>query len=207
MKKDSDFQIEVFLEDNYRLFAIMGIFGALSIYLDELYIDYNIPILQLGIMACFTLFILTSLVIFERSFRSYSDKPIPLSVLTMNKGNVERFLFIIPFSMLIMTIIYFISTTFQEPLNALLGMILYISGMMVYFGFLSLIVMETKNKLLTIGIGSLVLAVISCTGYYYMEKYSLIPLCFFFSSLVTGSVISLIMIPILYLYKKHKTKK
>lgn len=188
MKKYSDFQIGVFLEDNYRLFAIIGIFGAFSIYLGELCRDYNMPILQLGIMACFTLFILISLVIFERSFRSYSDEPTSLSFLMMNKGNFERFLFIIPFSMLIMTIIYFISTTFQEPLNALLGMLLYVSGMMVYLGFLSIIIMKTKNKLLTIGIGSLVLSVISCTGYYYMEKYSLIPLCFFFSSLVTGSV-------------------
>ena len=66
--KKGGFQIEAFLEENYKLFVIIGVFGALSIYLETLFIDYNMPmpILQLGMVTCFTLFIVVSLVILYR---------------------------------------------------------------------------------------------------------------------------------------------
>jgi len=89
---------------------------------------------------------------------------------------------------------------------ALMGMILYVLGMMSFFGFLNLITMKAKNKGLAILIGSLFLAVISTMGYYYMEKYSLIPFMLFFSSLATGSVIGLLITPIAYFYEKKKNQ-
>ena len=67
--------------------------------------------------------------------------------------------------------------------------------------------MKAKNRWLGIIIGSLFLAVISTIGYYYMEKYSLIPFMLFFSSLATGSVIGLLITPIAYFYEKNKKEE
>jgi len=164
------------------------------------------PFLQVGIVACFILFIQVSLVILYRALKTQDNEPISLSLIMLSKGNVERVSFIISFAILIVVIFYFALTAFGGPLNALMGMVLYVLGMMSFFGFLNLITMKAKNKGLAILIGSLFLAVISTTGYYYMEKYSLIPFMLFFSSLATGSVIGLLITPIAYFYEKIKRR-
>lgn len=204
--KKVGFQIEAFFEENYKLFVIIGVFGALSIYLEKLFKDYNMSFLQVGIVACFILFIQVSLVILYRALKTQDNEPIPLSLIMLSKGNVERVSFIISFAILIVVIFYFALTAFGGPLNALRGMILYVLGMMSFFGFLNLITMKAKNRWLGIIIGSLFLAVISTIGYYYMEKYSLIPFMLFFSSLATGSVIGLLITPIAYFYEKIKRR-
>ena len=212
--KKVGFQIGAFFEENYKLFVIIGVFGALSIYLEKLFKDYNMSFLQVGIVACFILFIQVSLVILYRALKTQDNEPIPLSLIMLSKGNVERVSFIISFTIVIEAIFYFIFVAFiEEHLNvlmgmiyALMGMILYVLGMMSFFGFLNLITMKAKNKGLAILIGSLFLAVISTMGYYYMEKYSLIPFMLFFSSLATGSVIGLLITPIAYFYEKRRTK-
>lgn len=204
--KKVDFKIEAFFEENYKLFVIIGVFGALSIYLEKLFKDYNMSFLQVGIVACFILFIQVSLVILYRALKTQDNEPISLSLIMLSKGNVERVSFIISFAILIVVIFYFALTAFGGPLNALMGMILYVLGMMSFFGFLNLITMKAKNKGLAILIGSLFLAVISTMGYYYMEKYSLIPFMLFFSSLATGSVIGLLITPIAYFYEKIKRR-
>ena len=206
--KKGGFQIEAFLEENYKLFVIIGVFGALSIYLETLFIDYNMPmpILQLGMVTCFTLFIVVSLVILYRALKTQDNEPIPLSLIMPSIGNFVRIFFVISFAILIVVIFYFVLTAFGGPLNAFMGVILYVLGMMCFFGFLSMVTMKAKNKGLVILIGSLFLAVISTMGYYYMEKYSLIPFMLFFSSLATGSVIGLLITPIAYFYEKIKRR-
>ena len=173
------------------------------------------PFLQVGIVACFILFIQVSLVILYRALKTQDNEPISLSLIMLSKGNVERVsFFIISFTIVIEAIFYFIFVAFIEHLNvlmgmiyALMGMVLYVLGMMSFFGFLNLITMKAKNKGLAILIGSLFLAVISTMGYYYMEKYSLIPFMLFFSSLATGSVIGLLITPIAYFYEKNKKEE
>ena len=204
--KNGSFQIEAFLEGNYKLFVIVGVFGTLSIYLETLFKEYNMPFLQVGIVACFILFIQVSLVILYRALKTQDNEPIPLSLIMLSKGNVERVSFVISFAIVIAVIFYFVFTAFIGQLNALMGIILYVLGMMSFFGFLNLITMKAKNKGLVILIGSLFLAVISTMGYYYMEKYSLIPFMLFFSSLATGSVIGLLITPIAYFYEKIKRR-
>lgn len=72
----SDF--ERFLEDNYRLFAIMGIFGAISIYLNrllesvsrtpQLTISQTETIIKLGIVSSLILFVIVSLILAKNYF-------------------------------------------------------------------------------------------------------------------------------------------
>ena len=121
-------------------------------------------------------------------------------------GLVILIFFVISFAILIVVIFYFVLTAFGGPLNAFMGVILYVLGMMCFFGFLSMVTMKAKNRWLGILTGSLFLAVISTMGYYYMEKYSLIPFMLFFSSLATGSVIGLLITPIAYFYEKIKRR-
>ena len=118
--------------------------------------------LQVGIVACFILFIQVSLVILYRALKTQDNEPISLSLIMLSKGNVERVSFIISFTIVIEAIFYFIFVAFiEEHLNvlmgmiyALMGMVLYVLGMMSFFGFLNLITMKAKNKGLAILIGS-----------------------------------------------------
>jgi len=119
--KKVDFKIEAFFEENYKLFVIIGVFGALSIYLEKLFKDYNMSFLQVGIVACFILFIQVSLVILYRALKTQDNEPISLSLIMLSKGNVERVSFIISFAILIVVIFYFALTAFGGPLNALMG--------------------------------------------------------------------------------------
>lgn len=83
--KKVGFQIEAFFEENYKLFVIIGVFGALSIYLEKLFKDYNMSFLQVGIVACFILFIQVSLVILYRALKTQDNEPISLSLIMLRK--------------------------------------------------------------------------------------------------------------------------
>ena len=208
MGKDSDFQIEVFLKDTSHLFVIMGVFGALSIYLNTMNQKTTTTVstmLQIGIVSSLFLALLVSGIIFFNAFKSYNDGPMPLSFFTPPTiGKVVRILFFIPFSLLVLSIFYFVVNAFPKPSNVVFGYILSWIGVMVFFAFLTVL----KNKSFTnIFIFLLFLVVVSALGNYYATKYDLIPVVFLCSSLASGSIIGLIIIPIAYFYKKYKIRK
>ena len=80
---------------------------------------------------------------------------------------------------------------------------------MVFFVLLTIIEHpKLKNKRFA-GIFALLLflAVVSSLGNYYATKYNFVPVALFCSSLASGSVIGLIIIPIAYFYEKYKIKR
>lgn len=201
MNKDNDFQLDLFLKDNHQLFTIMGIFGAISIYLNTLSQGSDIQSLRVGIVSSFVLFIVVSLVIFLKAFKTHDDESVPLAFLTPSKGNFKRILFIIPFSLLIITITTFLINAYPEPSNAIFGFFLYILGMPVFFGIISFI----RNKSAKIFLITLfILMIASSIGFYYMVKYNLTIFALFFSSLSTGSAIGLMITSLDYIYEKYK---
>jgi len=85
-------------------------------------------------------------VILYRALKTQDNEPISLSLIMPSIGNFVRIFFVISFAILIVVIFYFALTAFGGPLNALMEMILYVLGMMSFFGFLNLITMKAKNK-------------------------------------------------------------
>ena len=208
MKKDADFQIKEFLDENSHLFTIMGIFGALSVYLNTLNLE-SIPttastMLQVGIVSSLSLFVLVSVIIFFSAFKSHGERPIPLSFfIPLTIGKFIRILFIVPFYLLVVAVFYFVVTAFPGSSNLVFGYTLSWIAIIVFFGFLKL--MEPlKSKVIFVLL--LFLAVISIFGQLYATKYDFVLGAFFCNSIACGSVIGLIIIPIVGLYKKYKKK-
>ncbi len=207
MEKNIDrnnFELDKFLKDNQHLFAIMGIFGAIAIYLitierNSAYIGKNL--LQFGIVASFILFILTSLIVFLKALERDADMPIPLTFSILKKEDWKRIFFIIPFFMLIITMFAFIIINFLGPLMAILGLISYVFGMVVFFGIFTVmfnIFKGTDRKILIILISPFLL-IGSSIGFYYTDN--LVPKLFF-SSLGTGSLIAIIVALLIWPYEK-----
>ncbi len=210
MKKDNDLQIGVFLKENYHLFVIIGVFGALSIYLNTMGIKTTPTVstmLQIGIVSSLFLFVLVSGIIFFNALKSHGDGPIPLSFfIPPTIGKLVRILFIIPFFLLVLAISYFVVNTFPEASNVVLGVILLFIGIMVFFVILWLMDhFNFKNRIVFVVL--LFLAVVSGLGNYYATKYDFILGAFFCISLAQISIMGLIIIPILYFYEKYKIKK
>ena len=213
MKKDNDFQIGVFLKENHHLFVIMGVFGALSIYLNTMDLKTTPTVstmLRIGIVSSLFLFALVSGIIFFNALKSRDDGPIPLSYfIPPTIGKLVRILFIVPLFLLLLAISYFVVNTFPGPSDVVFGYTLSWVAVMVFFVLLTIIEHpKLKNKRFA-GIFALLLflAVVSSLGNYYATKYNFVPVALFCSSLASGSVIGLIIIPIAYFYEKYKIKR
>jgi len=93
-----EFDIEIFFEDNYYLFTVMGIFGALATYLSTLITkappETTRQVLQIGIVSSILLFLLVSVVIFYNAFKNYDNLSI---FFPLTKGKLVRIFFIVPF--------------------------------------------------------------------------------------------------------------
>lgn len=144
MKEDMDFQIGGFLGEHYHLFATMGIFGAVSIYLNTMNLKDVAPavsvMLQIGIVSSLVLFVLVSAIILFNALKYHNDKPIPLSFfIPPTIGKLLRILFIVPFFLLVLSISFYVVTTFPGPSNAVLGYTLTWVAMMVFFASLMLL--------------------------------------------------------------------
>ena len=198
MKVNNNFKIEAFLEENYKLITIMGIFGAISIYLNSLNQNNDRPefTLQIGIVSSLLLLSLISIIIFLRAFEKQDNNSLIISFLSLDKGNLMRILFIIPFSLLIFSIIFYIFTTFPIPSDFIIGFILYVVGMMFIFGTVSFIFKSSriKNKSLGSFIVGILLLLISSIGYWFLESLNILSFLLFFNSLATGSLILIVII-------------
>ena len=134
MRENVSLQIEEFLKNNYQLFAIMGVFGALSVYLTTLPGSDDL-FFQIGIVASFTLFILVSLLILLKGHEKFIDMSSNVSL----KIIIDNFLlglFIFPLYLLVVTISFYIFTSFSKPLEIFGGLLTLVLGTMLSFGFL-----------------------------------------------------------------------
>jgi hypothetical protein len=217
-KENSNFQIDAFLKENYELFAIMGVFGALSVYLTNLSADSNTLsatgdafIIQIGIASSFILFILVSFVIFWKAREKIRDMSPPNVSLKTVIDNSKLVLFTVPFYMLIAAIAYYVIDAFSKHLEIVFGMIIFMLGAISSFGFLSMMDNKVKSKVLYIFIGPLFLSFISFLGLYFVRDCGLIALLFLLmstgvvsASLLITKLIDLMMIFSIQLRENHK---
>lgn len=210
-RENGYFQIEAFLKENYQLFAIIGVFGALSIYLTNLSADGDTFIIQIGITSSFILFILVSFVIFWKGREKLRDMSSPNVSLKVIINNSKLVLFMVPFYLLIAAIAYYVMDAFSKPLEIVFGMVIFMLGAISSFGFLSMMDNKVRNTVLYIFIGPLFLSVISFLGLYFVHDCGLIPLLFLLmstgvvsASLLITKLIDLMMMFLIQLREKHK---
>jgi hypothetical protein len=210
MKKDADFQIRAFLDENSNLFVIMGVFGALSIYLNNILATIepqsSSPVnamLQIGIVSSLFLFILVSLIIVYNALKTHGEQ-VPISFFRPNIGNLVRILFLVPFLLLILAVSYFVFTSFPLYSNFVTGYALSWIAIMVFFAILTL---TKQRSFLVVFVILLFLVAISVLGQLYATNYEFYPGIFFCNSLASGSLIGVIILSIAFVFKKIKMKK
>ena len=214
-KENSNFQIDAFLKENYRLFAIIGVLEALSIYLTKLSADCNTLsgdgdtfFVQIGIVSSFILFILVSLVIFwkfHEELRDMSSHNVSLKTIIVNSKLV---LFMVPFYLLIAAIAYHVIDAHLKHFEIVFGMIMFMLGAIGSFGLLSMVDNKLKNTVIYIFI-ALFLTVISFLGLYFVRDCGLAPLLFPLMSIgvVSASLLITRLIDSMKIFSKQLREK
>lgn len=204
---NDEFDLEDFLKNNQQLFTVMGIFGAISIYL--ITINKDIPegfskdMLQFGIPASLILFLITSWVIFQNLIKKRDERiPLSISLFIFRWGNIMRFIFAIPFLILIISICFYIIINYYEPLKLTLGLGLSPISIMVFFGIFVIILEKVRYKIM---VSVCFLSIItSAIALYFSNEHNLINLMWFFGSLFFASLLTMLLILTDYLNEKAK---
>lgn len=131
-EENPDFDIEEFISENYKIHTVMGVFGAISMYLAQLTTTLNgvnENVTKIGIVTSFALFILTSLPIFSKLWAELDHDLLSFPANT-NKPQFLLILFSISFSLLTITISYM-------ALSISGAVVFFVSFITLYFGWLS----------------------------------------------------------------------
>lgn len=126
IKNKVEFDIEKFLENNYKLFAALGIFGALSIYLNSI-LNEPIEIFELGIVSSLIIFIIISMKILTKAFEFHGYN----TFFSSSRGNLKRIIFITPFICMSISILYHVLINLNGPLIVLFQIIVFILGLII----------------------------------------------------------------------------
>lgn len=136
-----------FVKNNQSLFAVMGIFGALSVYLTQMSFSKEISesdkySIGFGVAASLFLFVLFCWLILFEMFRLRKQSK---ESFFFESQNFEYIVFAIPFSIVAITIISFVAKTLSKQISGVIFLITYTLGGFIYFYILKE-VYTIKNK-------------------------------------------------------------
>lgn len=134
IKNEVEFNIEKFLEYNHKLFTALGLFGALSIYLNSISNEPS-EILKLGIVSSLILFIIVSIKILTKAFEFHNYS----TIFSSSKGNLKRIVFIVPFFSLSISILCHVLINLKGSLIVLSQIIVFIFWVIILLYFLNII--------------------------------------------------------------------
>lgn len=189
-------EMSEFVKNNQHLFTTMGIFGAISLYLDRILDSQDISESeQTAMIVCISatlfLFVYFSLLILSQFFRDRSIVDFFGDI-----QNFECFIFIFPFYILVIFLFAYITTKFSIVL-------IYFIFLCTIFVFLKLASVKTLNieqvLIFTAIILELALSIMACDylkGSFSLHSQILIPLA-------VGTLYSLIIIYLVYLKLKY----
>lgn len=210
-----DFSLADFLSLNNKLFVIMGVFGALAIYLHQIaptkpseipglftFLGIEINSIDFAIASSLVLLLIISLLILYRLF-SFGTR----DIFEPTIGNVIRIIFIFFFAGFIYGVISYIAKTpqYYESIHFVALIIGPFAGIFLFFGLLEILARITKRVglyYLTIFILFLILFV--PMGYFMVNQNFL--LVFILLSFEAVSFMFLILMPIVLLGSRFYTK-
>lgn len=100
--------LATFIEGNYRLFAVMGVFGSVAVYLSTISIDevgVSKLVLNIGILASLANLVVVSGILNSRAYHSITDAEFNVLQILFNPPNFSFTLFLLSFDVLAVTVI------------------------------------------------------------------------------------------------------
>lgn len=206
---DDESLISKFVKDHQPLFAVMGIFGAISIYLTQISTTADTSenekyLLSFGVATSLFLFGLFSWIILIELWRrkGFSKN------LLIDFRNIEYVLFGIPFSMLTLVVLYYIITKLTNQLLAVMSILNYVVGMFIFVYILSKVLNKTNNSFKWAMITLVSITVIIPTLHvifirntiYQRYLFVIIPIM---SAMIFGAIISFVVLPLVYIDRKY----
>lgn len=125
-EKIIEFNIERFLVKNHKLFTIMSVFGALSIYLNNIYTNPN-EFVKIGVVSSLLLFIMVAIKILQKA-----DVHNLKTIFTLSDANLYRIIFIIPFLFLVLSISYYIYSKLMDSFIYVFNFFIFIFGLIIF---------------------------------------------------------------------------
>lgn len=128
-----DTAFDAFLGDNYRLFAVMGAFGTVALYLDRVVDDVppdRQATVRLGVLASLLLFAFTAAYVNRRAVERFGSVGATLRALTARRG-VAYALFLVPFDVLVVTVVL-TALDFPPAIPLLGGFLAFVVGFVGY---------------------------------------------------------------------------
>lgn len=124
-----------FLADNYHLFVIVGVLGAISVYLSSvreqgIYGEALIPVLDIAVIASLTLVIIVSLYVNFMFVFLYTDELTAPTALFSRKSILFAF-FLVPYNVLIASVIILL-VRFEHLVHFVIGLVSFIGGILGY---------------------------------------------------------------------------
>lgn len=124
-----------FLKDNYHLFVIVGVFGAIGVYLSSVreqgvYREALIPLLDIAVIASLTLVIVVSLYLDFMFVFIYTDELTAPTALFSRKSILFAFFFI-PFNILIGSLVIVLARI-EQLVHFVIGLLSFIGGILGY---------------------------------------------------------------------------
>lgn len=159
-EKIIEFNIEKFLLKNHKLFTIMGIFGALSIYLNSIYTINPNEFVKIGVVSSFILFIMVAIKILQKA-EVHNLK----TILTLSDANLKRIIFILPFSFLVLSISYYIYVNLMGSFILVFVFIIFIFGLII-FRYFENVLIKRYFKLVEYGIPDFFVSLL--VGFLYL---------------------------------------
>ncbi|WP_336336873.1 hypothetical protein [Haloarcula brevis] len=107
----SEFELSCFLEEQSKLFTLLGVFGGVSLYLAQFPVEANDRWLNVGIVSSLIIFILAAFSIRHR-LREEFDSSLFDFIIKPRRESFRVLTFVVPFYLLIISVL---SVVFQYP--------------------------------------------------------------------------------------------
>jgi hypothetical protein len=187
--------LEMFLKKNINLFVALAFFMALADFFNSkvnsetgMKAGMNIT-LHLGVVSCIAISIIISFIVLKKLSQDPSGKQKIVNITVLNLDNVERFAFIMPFYIIVITLLYYIYETFTVETNIVINLIVYLISIPLYLQVLKINFFKEH-----LYYGSILILIISTVfGNYLLHNQANNPLTFTISVFVTMSVLIIVI--------------
>lgn len=190
---DEVFKIETFLEDNYKIFTLLSIFGALIVYLFDLLENSPSEALRIGISSSLVLFLLSSWSVIKRVNKATNGlNGFIEGLANRSQGSYELLLFVVSFGGLIWGF-FGLGTQLQSSL----GVILQVAAFLVGFSAVGFLIDKVADHLPKTDLSQVS---IQDQGLYkYLRTQIQFLVSLFFMFIISGNILDNYSIPLLTL--------
>ncbi|RXG35172.1 hypothetical protein [Methanohalophilus sp. WG1-DM] len=189
--------IDKFINDNINIFVVFGFFMALAGYfsnsLKTLENGFGF-ILNLGVVSSLAISILLCAVIFKNLYNYPSENYTTIQISDFSLENLERFLFAIPFLLIILTLFMYIFKTYNAETYLILILLAYIISIPLYVKLYEMIFSYSHPYTVPI-----LIMVVSAILYNLLDNYNSLIILIIQAILSTFASMSLLIVSVTFI--------